>query len=133
MNSLSWFIYLTQIVDNLGNAAGGVLAAVGIFGGIGLVMFSVFTFEIGNPTDDNERYLIGLRKTLTKAFVAIMVVAGLVAVFTPSRQTMLMIAGSEMGERLIKSESVNGIVNPGMDLIRKWIKQEADKIEDHGE
>lgn len=122
MNSLSWFIYLTQIVDNLGVAALGCL----VFGG----MIGFFAFLIGPMAIDvmDSPPSPATIRSFVRGYIITMVLAVLVSVFMPSRQTMLMIAGSEMGERLVKSESVNNIVNPGMDLIRKWIQQETDKI-----
>jgi len=121
MNSLSWFIYLTQIVDNLQGASQGILIA-GAFAGLMGIVF-------GPTTGDMSDMEVPFRKII-KWYAGIMLVAMSAYVFTPTRQTMIMIAGSEMGERLVKSDSVNSIVNPGMDLIRKWIKQEADKIKD---
>lgn len=121
MNSLSWFIYLTQIVDNLGVAALGCL----VFGGmIGFFAFLIGPMAIVMDSPPSPATI----RSFVRGYIITMVLAVLVSVFMPSRQTMLMIAGSEMGERLVKSESVNNIVNPGMDLIRKWIQQETDKI-----
>jgi hypothetical protein len=122
MNSLSWFIYLTQIVDNVGGASAvffGILLIVG--GTVGSTAFFVFFDDI--PSEFPIRSVV-------RWWVVALTISGVLAAFVPSRRTMLMIAGSEMGERLVKSDGVNSIVNPGMDLIRKWIKQEADKIKD---
>lgn len=124
MNSLSWFIYLTQVVDNLGGAAIAIIVFGGMLGLFGLILGPMAQEMMDNPPSP------GTVRVIVRSYIITMIFAVLVAVFMPSRQTMLMIAGSEMGERLVKSEGVNSIVNPGMDLIRKWIKQEADKIKD---
>lgn len=121
MNSLSWFIYLTQLVDNLSDIAQTTLIAGIIFGGFSLI-FAPMILDLV----DSE---IPLRKAVI-GFVTVMVVALIAYIITPNRQTMIMIAGSEMGERIAKSGDVQSVVNPGMELIRKWIKQESDKIKD---
>lgn len=114
MNNLSWFIYLTQVVDAI-----GVLCAVTIvLGGIA----SIITLVIGH-VEESER-----TTSLGKRILAGVCVAAVVGTVVPSRQTMLLIAGSEMGERIVKSDAVKDIVNPGADLLKAWIKDETDKI-----
>lgn len=122
MNSLSWFIYLTQVTDSVGGGA-AIIGGLGIFAGVFFVMFLSFAVEDNNLTKDQA---IGYGKTWFSVCFGLLLISAVM----PSRQTMLMIAGSEMGERLVKSDGVTSIVNPGMDLIRKWIKQEADKIKE---
>jgi len=118
MNNLSWFIYLTQVVDNVGTAAAITL----LLGGIGgLLIVPIFLSEFFDCEP-------AFTKKVLWIYGAAMVLAAMVACFTPSRQTMLLIAGSEMGERFVKSETVNSVVNPGVDLLKTWIKRETEKL-----
>jgi hypothetical protein len=126
MNSLSWFIYLTQIVDNVREFAVGVSIFVGLSAGIALGFFVGHTVFEMDPRSDRDKWAFDLRRTLVRAYISVMVPALLLALLAPTRQTMLMIAGSEMGERLVNSDAGN----QGLDLIRKWIKQETDKIKE---
>jgi hypothetical protein len=125
MNNLSWFIYLTQIVDAIGTAA---MVSV-VLGGIGGIFGGMFlTYNV-----EDKKLTAAAAVRICKFYVAAVVIAVMLAIFTPSRQTMILIAGSEIGERVVKSDDVQSVVNPGMDLIRKWIKwikQESDKIKD---
>lgn len=41
---------------------------------------------------------------------------------------MILIAGSEMGQRVVQSEQVKGIVDPGLDLVKSWIAEETAKL-----
>lgn len=135
MNSLSWFIYAVQLVDNLSTVC--VLIAVGsagLFVGRLIATFCrserayVYTSPI-NRADLTARQVIwdewkpkvGLHVTISVLFI-------LFAAALPSRQTMILIAGSEMGERVVKSEAVQSIVDPGLDLVKTWIKEETEKL-----
>lgn len=122
MNNLSWFIYATQIVDNLRALAGGFVFVGLMAGGMsGFVCAMCYWHEDNSaPLDVWRRQMRWLVPSLI--FCAFLLVA------TPSRQTMLLIAGSEMGERAVNSDAVTSIVNPGMDLVKLWIKQETDNL-----
>jgi predicted MFS family arabinose efflux permease len=122
MNSLSWFIYLTQVVDHMGGAAFGVLLVGGIGGFLGIILGPMALDLLDDPPSS------GTIRTVVRSYIITMALAVVVVVFMPSRQTMLLIAGSEMGERLVKSEGVNSIVNPGVDLLKTWIKRETEKL-----
>jgi hypothetical protein len=121
MNSLSWFIYFAEVA---GNVSAGI-TAVSI---IALVVVGCSAIPaLIDCMGDGEFYDKVWRPT-AKWLVPCALLGLLTAAIIPSQRTLIMIAGSELGERVAKSDGVNSIVNPGMDLIRKWIKQEADKI-----
>lgn len=131
MNNLSWFIYLTQLVDNIGGAS-IALVIVLAFAGIPLAIFwCIFASEAGIDStkhDSEEKQVALLFRRLTKSWIVAIFFFLTVSVVIPSRQTMLLIAGSEIGERIVKSDAVKDIVNPGADLLKAWIKDETDKI-----
>jgi hypothetical protein len=131
MNNLSWFIYLVQLVD----AATVVFVWAAVLTILHFIVQIIITAIRGesawiNATsgDTSRREA---RNTVWKswnpriaqhamAFMACVAIAGAI----PSRQTMILIAGSEMGERALKSD----VVSDGMKLVNLWIKQETDKI-----
>jgi hypothetical protein len=41
---------------------------------------------------------------------------------------MLLIAASQVGERVLSSESVQSVVDPSVDLLRTWITQETNRL-----
>lgn len=114
MNSLSWMIYGIGVADNLGTGL-GILFAIGVMG----LFFASIGIFIGEE--------VGLIPYVKRGAIALVVML-IVMVFLPDRKTMLLIAGSEIGERAIQSESVKDVVNPGVDLLKTWIKDETDKI-----
>jgi hypothetical protein len=46
----------------------------------------------------------------------------------PTKQTVLLITGSEIGQKLVESDTVKGVVNPGLNLLKTWIKKETDSL-----
>lgn len=142
MNSLSWFVYLVQFVDSmstvLGWLAGGTIALFCAR----YALVSVEAADVGaeidpelSPFNSKNVERKRVENTYWKqhrpqfpryvgAFVAFVVLSNIL----PTRQTMLLIAGSEIGERTLKSDAVQAVVDPGMDLLKLWIKQERDKL-----
>ena len=99
LNTLSIFLYLADVVANL--------QAVLIFGS--LIMFmGLITISIINNSLTGLRYL-------TTLFVAL-----IVATLIPSKNTIYMIAASEVGQTIVESEE-------GLDLysdLKKLLKQQ---------
>lgn len=123
MNSLSWFIYLTQTVDELRHC----VVAIAIMTGIGFGGW-LFFGAMRRFLDDEDALLSAWRAWALKAALPILLVAALISVFVPSRQTMLLIAGSQLGERMVQSEEVKSVVNPGLDLLKGWMKSETERL-----
>ena len=77
---LSWFIYWADIVHGLGTVGG-------LIGGLGLCAF-LFIYFAG-PDSYKEDYHF-------KTHAAIVVVGLMIGIFTPSRNTIMLIAASEL-------------------------------------
>lgn len=127
MNSLSWFIYLIQVADGFRDALFATLV-IGIItlGGMGIG----FIVTEGELYTDKDVAPWAQRWT-RRAQIGIIVALPLLILF-PSRSTLLLIAGSQIGERLVNSDTVHSVVNPGMDLLREWIRTETQKLRDSG-
>jgi hypothetical protein len=138
MNSLSWFIYAIEVVDSIkfvltptiGIAAlalvGGTIAALILFN----VEWHAYSWDRENGLAGNaKRDAIAQRfRPIIKWGWIIFIPLVLLQVFLPSRQTLLLIAGSEIGEKVTQSRAVAEVVNPGVDLLKAWIKSETDRL-----
>ena len=131
MNSLSLLIYLSGVTGTLAGFLTFVAVVFGILGLITLVIWLVLHDE----TDSNHRpldgeALAGRRETRKNSwkwfwrFCGLFVFVGSLASFVPSRQTVLLIAASEMGERVLNHERVNQVIDPGIDLLKTWMEKE---------
>ena len=58
-----------------------------------------------------------------------MVFTGGLANLVPSRQTVLLIAASEMGERVLNHPRVNQVIDPGIDLLTTWMEKEKHELQ----
>lgn len=91
MNSLSWMIYAAGAVGNLSQVA--VLVAV--FGS----MLGGACFAFGKAQEVPQLAMWGKRTAI------IALVAAIIAIFTPTSNTIYAIAASEMGEEVLISET----------------------------
>jgi len=147
MNNLSWFIYLADLLPALS----------GLLHGLAIFLFIVCACIIGwawfrvdklNDSIEPNYYRIappdGLREEFknertsvikkSKILVVSLFIAALIglgaSIVIPSRNTIILIGASEFGERLVTNPSVNGIVDPSIELLKTWIEQQTKQMRD---
>lgn len=104
MNTLSWFLYLADVI----NTVQGVF----IFGGVASILFLgaktiyVTSFNDMSINRDRQKPLPSFWKNISLAML-MFALAGLI----PSKETVYMIAGSELGETAVTSERGERIMN----------------------
>lgn len=136
MNNLSILIYLSGVTGNLGNFLTFVAVVFGILGVVSLIVWLV------NHDETNSAHvrlegdaLAGVRDRRKTAwrwfwcFCGLMVFTGSLASLVPSRQTVLLIAASEMGERVLNHPRVNQVIDPGIDLLTTWMEKEKHELQ----
>jgi MFS family permease len=106
MNSLSWFLYLAEVIPNIG----GLFVAIAALLAIAPPIWGLFTPEIGRPPP------IAL-------FAVAIVVSTIIAIIIPSKQTIYLIAGSEAGEYVITSPEGQEIINDIKSIIKSQIEE----------
>jgi len=126
MNGLSWLIYLAEI----GRELGGFFTFLAVVAGIAAIGFMIAAFS--DETKDVNKPTMWARSKISLAF---MVLAGFMAAVMPGRQTVLLIAASEIGERALNSEKmakitdrVGGVVDPSIDLLQTWIAKQTEDL-----
>lgn len=115
MNSLSWFLYFADITTAVQVVFGVVGAAAAFFGTI-----AWFIYKCSNKEHEKEDR--DAAKSIAFKLIAIAFVAIPVCVLTPSKQTIYLIAASEAGERLSKTEAVSEISREAYDALRGYLK-----------
>lgn len=90
MNSLSWLIYLAEVIGTFRDAF-GILAGILIFGVVCIVFLS------GGEVFADDAATI--RKWLYRAFIASFVL-GTISMLMPSTRTLYLIAASEVGQQV---------------------------------
>jgi len=128
MNSLSWLVYFIGVIGNAGAffvIMWFILICIFLLGSVG------FGLSLMESYDDECRIIKSNYKTFCKWTVPVFVILSVFSIFLPSRQTMLIIAASEIGERVVTNETVQKeIVDPSITLLKKWIEQENKKYEE---
>ena len=146
MNNLSWFIYLADLLPALSGLLHGlaislfvVCAAITVWALIKVGDLSdLINPKYHNvPQDDvkikleNERTSVIKKSKILVASLFITALIGLgISTVLPSRSTIILIGASEFGERLVTNPSVNGIVDPSIELLKTWIEQQTKQIRD---
>lgn len=120
MNNLSWFLYLTEVLNSFGT----FLSIVGVFS---LIAFGLTVFFI---TVENSSYYRKEKLPYPKKIYFFSALASIgLATFFPAKETMYAIAASEMGEEVLKSETANKAqqaLNAWLDEQIKSAKKESE-------
>ena len=123
MNSVSWFLYLIEVVGNLRAIATAVLFS-GILAVGGSALFAPIILMMAEDFGDGATDWL---KTAAKVFATAWVVSLPVYLFTPSKNTMYAMAASEVGEQIIKTELASDATKALHQWIKKQIEPEAKK------
>lgn len=124
MNSLSWLLYLADVIGNVQ----GLLVTLSLVSGVGLVLWLVIgQLNIDSdwefPKADKQTRSAKHAKKVFK-YLWVPVIAAFVAAIIPARETIYLIAGSEAGEAVVTSEEGKEILND----IREVIKGQLDAL-----
>ena len=118
MNELSWLIYAADVVGNLRWLAGSALIAtipISIAGGLVWLMC-----HDGYSSDETGERADRIALRVAKALFPWLVVAVIITAVVPSRSTIYAIAASEMGERVIESETGSKAV----EALNAWLDRQ---------
>lgn len=135
MNSLSWFIYGVYLVNATNITIAfvlGVLFIVGMLKLFGVTQIQQYKKinESGGDYSSNYGYVtVGDRISASiKSLVIWRSILAVVDIFIPSKQTMILIAASEVGEKLADNQKVGQIIDPSLDLLKTWIEKEKNDL-----
>ena len=119
MNSLSVYIYLVQVIGNVSVYLGGFI----VFSIICLCMFSLILLV---ASDSNcEWATFSVWATYLKRWLRIMAPLSIFWIVLPTRETMILVAASEIGEKVITSEKVTTVIDPSVVLLKTWIEKQT--------
>ncbi len=116
MNSLSWLIYLAEVLGTFRDAAGIVA---------GLLIFAVIGLPIIAGPDLFDEDAAPIRKWWKRGIVTAIILAVL-AMALPSTRTLYMIAASEIGEKAMATPEAKELFSE----VRKTIMQQLKTARD---
>jgi hypothetical protein len=136
MNNLSWMIYLAGVSESLASFFAFITVIFAIVAAISAIVSVVNAVETDpynrRYCDDTVAYKRSLKKSAFKIAITTfvcMIIAGSTSALLPSRQTVLLIAASEIGERVVTSERAQSVIDPSVDLLKTWMQRETQIIQ----
>lgn len=122
MNALSWMIYAAEVSDSIRWFVWFTTIASFLFGVF--VLITTFSCLVASEEryvkdTDKENYKLWAKKWLglLKISVPILVVSFFVASFLPSKQTIMLIAASQIGESFLNTDAAKNIGGVGLDTV----------------
>lgn len=123
MNNLSIFVYLIQIFENIS----AVLSTMAIcLLAVGVVAVIVFGIAVADDASDEVVEFFG---KLCKIWLKIIIPVSICWAIIPTKETMLLIAASEVGEKIVTSEKITSVVDPSVTLLKTWIEKQTQDIQ----
>lgn len=129
MNNLSWFLYFADIAPGLlvpFIITSAVCSVLWITGNIGIYAVAGDAYDKAWGKQVQDRCANRLKGWLTYVFILTWVVTVFIQSLIPSRETFYLIAGSELGEQVVKTPEAQEIFND----IRKVIKQQIKPVKE---
>lgn len=136
MNNVSWFLYLIDLFYSLSNNFLGPMAVISIIASM-IIIIITNLYKTHTEHDSQSGY------TRTKVFLAphlkrhlsylipTAIISLLIISIIPSKQTMYMIAASQIGEQVVQLEEVQaiggdvgGLASDAIKLLRERISTE---------
>lgn len=111
MNSVSWFLYASDVIGNIQPTI--VACAVLSIIAAGVCMLVYCEDWDGGPL-------------VAKRLMFCAVPALFIACLIPSQKTMYAIAASQIGERVAENEAVQGIASDATKALQQWIKKQIE-------
>lgn len=118
MNSLSWVLYFADIV-------GGLAGTIGFFSFLAIVFIGFLALFFGYQCDMGYREQGTWTKPL--GYLWIPILAFILISFVPSKQTIYMIAASEVGETVVNNPQTQEMVENLSELIQKKLKEQLEE------
>lgn len=121
MNSLTLVIYLSDVIPSLSALLGWILATSAIVYGIGLVV-GLAQYDIDRETSIWER--LG---SILKYLIPTWIILSLIVVLVPSKQTILLMAGSEFSEQVVNTPEAKELLEGVRQVIKSQLEQYTKK------
>lgn len=106
MNSLSWFLYLANVVSNLSPVLFYMIFVCG-------VSFVILSFVYTETHNEGTRKKAAFY--LNRIFIVVLVLLGCLTIL-PSKETVYAIAASEFGESILTSEAGQQVLS----ALKEW-------------
>jgi len=115
VNNLSWLLYLADVAGKASGASAFLVGACLILG----LPAVIFCWCVVSDRDMSAK----VASFLTAVWVIVTIFAAAAAILIPSKDTIYLIAASEAGEVVVKSDEAKEIMSGLRDIIKEQIAQ----------
>lgn len=122
MNSLSWLIYLADVLPSLG----GILSFAAYPAIIATVIFTIGFFSTLGESEKEEH---DFAARILKTAVTVALICGLFGALFPSKQTIMMIAASEFGEKIATTDKAKNLGGKSYQALDKFLSEYLEEKE----
>lgn len=120
MNTLSWFLYFAGLVDKAAIFLGIVILVL-FAAGVMMAIAGGINREFRHKGDDKYDRGIWMHYTVLPRILIAMFFVAVLFVLIPSKNTMYLIAASELGERISQTEVAQGIANDAHSILNGYL------------
>ena len=139
MNTFSWMIYLANVADSFDILFKIMTVITSSISCLFFIFYLVNTSDSISYSNSGYNHRYEFRKanhyrnmcgSFLKKFLIAFGIFSSLAVITPSKNTVILIAASEIGQKILTSDKVNDIVDPSLELLQTYIKKELKTLKD---
>jgi len=130
MNGLSWSIYLIGVVGSFNSALAGIIVISAAMTFV-LTIAAVVNFNSNNFGRGVSEYNLNMGATCKKWAVRAGILFGVMlflSVVVPSERTVVLIAASQVGEKVMHNDQVTGLAKDSVDLLSTYMKTELKNL-----
>lgn len=120
MNSLTLVIYLSGLVGKLSTVLAGLIPLL-VVGGIFMSIAIAASYIEGCPYGDKHSF-----KKLNYLLIPL-ILSGIIYVVVPSRETILLMAGSEFSEQVVNTPEAKELLEGVRQVIKSQLEQYTKK------
>jgi len=117
VNSLSWLIYLAELIGRV-HFLGWLVLIFSVGGLVGPPFIALMNHVPGYDDVDWSKFKTG-------KWYAMIAASMMMLVLLPSRDVVYAIAASEIGEEVIKNEEVKGVASEATAALRAWMRSQT--------
>jgi hypothetical protein len=126
MNDLSWLIYIGAV----SGSASGFFAFLAVVGAVVALFGFILTMLWSDDQNDEVRsrydQIAERGGRIWPRGLAMLICFGIVATILPDRNTVYAIAASQVGERIVKNDAVQGVALDTSKAVQQWIKKQIE-------
>lgn len=116
MNNLSWFLYLAEVLSSTGSLAVFLSIVTGIGSIVGLILYFISMGDNDINKGKDASAWVTFSGKLCVRFIPFFLFFSIYACLVPSKTTMYMIAASQLGEEIARTQAAGEVAKETQEI-----------------